>query len=295
MRRTLHWRSADYHEEGLMARKGQSEPPGKPDVPPDVGIELLNKQIEKGRSLLVARPLKSDDNGRWQLLTRNYLEKAFGTGSPNVSNVMDVTSHFYYPMDAGDAWWENSRSEDLATQLTRLEGLVELLDTEIQLRGDRAVTPPTRDETGHRVFLVHGHDEAALQEVARFLERLEQDVIVLREQPNRGRTIIEKFEDYSDVAFAVVLLTPDDRGGQGLDPFEDQRPRARQNVILELGYFLGRLGRNRVCALYQEDVDIPSDYSGVLYVGLDEGGGWRLQLAKELKAAGLPVDMNNAP
>lgn len=277
-----------------MARKGQSEPPGKPEVAPDIGIELLKKQIDKGRSLLAARPLNKDDYGQWQLLTRNYLEKAFGTGSPNVSNVMDVTKHFAYPMNAGEAWWENSRAEDLATQVTRLKGLVELLDTEIQLRGKGTLSPQTREVAGHRVFLVHGHDEAALQEVARFLERLEQDVIVLREQPNRGRTIIEKFEDYSDVAFAVVLLTPDDRGGRALDSFEEQKPRARQNVILELGYFLGRLGRNRVCALYQEDVDIPSDYSGVLYVGLDPGGGWRLQLAKELKAAGLPVDMNKA-
>lgn len=144
---------------------------------------------------------------------------------------------------------------------------------------------------GHRIFFVHGHDEGALHEIARFLERLDQQVIVLREQPNQGRTIIEKFEDYSDVGFAVVLLTPDDRGGaDGAEP----RWRARQNVILELGYFLGRLGRKRVCALYRGDVEIPSDYSGVLYVPIDGAGGWRLQLARELKAAGLPVDMNRA-
>jgi predicted nucleotide-binding protein len=143
------------------------------------------------------------------------------------------------------------------------------------------------------VFLVHGHDEAALHEVARFLEQLDQQVIVLREQPNKGRTIIEKFEDYTDVGFAIVLLTPDDKGGS-VALGDSQRLRARQNVILELGYFLGRLGRSRVCALYVEGVEIPSDYSGVLYVKLDGDGGWRLSLAKELKAAGLPVDMNKA-
>jgi predicted nucleotide-binding protein len=147
---------------------------------------------------------------------------------------------------------------------------------------------------GHKVFLVHGHDEAVLHEVARFLERLKQDVIVLREQANQGRTIIEKFENYAAVGFAVVLLTPDDRGGPIAVPFDKQQPRARQNVILELGYFLGRLGRNRVCALYREGVEIPSDYSGVLYVKLDDGGGWRLILAKEMRAAELPVDMNLA-
>ena len=123
---------------------------------------------------------------------------------------------------------------------------------------------------------------------------LEQDLIVLREQPNQGRTIIEKFEDYADVGFAVVLLTADDRGGLDSVPYESQERRARQNVILELGYFLGRLGRSRVCALYVEGVQIPSDYSGVLYVKLDTDGAWRLNLAKELNAAGLPVDMNKA-
>jgi predicted nucleotide-binding protein len=141
---------------------------------------------------------------------------------------------------------------------------------------------------------VHGHDDAALHQVARFLERLRLDAIVLREQPNQGRTIIEKFEDYSDVRFAVVLLTPDDRGGPALATSDTHQPRARQNVILELGYFLGRLGRDHVCALYSHGVEIPSDCSGVLYVALDSAGGWRLALAKELQAARLSVDMNRA-
>ena len=141
---------------------------------------------------------------------------------------------------------------------------------------------------------MHGHDEGALHEVARFLEKIDQDVVVLREQANQGRTIVEKFEDLGDVAFAVVLLTPDDRGGPADGPLDEQEFRARQNVIMELGYFLGRLGRQRVCALFREGVEIPSDYSGVLYVGLTADGGWRMELAKELKAAGLAVDMNKA-
>ena len=119
-----------------------------------------------------------------------------------------------------------------------------------------------------------------MQAVARFLEHLDQKVIILREQPNKGRTIIEKFEEYADVGFAVILLTPDDRGGAADAPYENQRLRSRQNVILELGYFLGRLGRSRVCALYAEGVEIPSDYSGVLYVMLDAGGAWRLRLKR---------------
>jgi predicted nucleotide-binding protein len=277
-----------------VPRKRHPEPPEEPEVDPGAGIRLLNGQIGKGRDLLASRPLAKDAYSQWELLTRNYLEKAFGRGSPNVASVRDVGKYGGFPGNAGEQWWENHRAESLTTQLTRLEGLVELLETELQLRGSSAITRPEPAATGHRLFLVHGHDQAVLQEVARFLERLDQDIIILREQPNKGRTIIEKFEDYSDVGFAVILLTSDDRGGSASATLEEQRPRARQNVILELGYFLGRLGRSRVCALYREGVEIPSDYSGVLYLKLDPEGGWRLQLAKELRAAGLPVDMNKA-
>ena len=157
-----------------------------------------------------------------------------------------------------------------------------------------ALLPDYEKASGNKVFLVHGHDERAIHETARFLEKLDVEVVILREQPNSGRTIIEKFVDYSDVTFAVVLLTGDDRGGVVTASFDAHRLRARQNVILELGFFLGRLGRMRVCALYQEGVEIPSDYSGVIFTAVDAAGAWRLALAKELKAAGLPIDMNKA-
>ena len=108
-----------------------------------------------------------------------------------------------------------------------------------------------------------------------------------------GKTIIEKLEHYSDVGYAVVLLTPDDEGRKKAEG-ENLRDRARQNVLLELGYFTGKLGRSRVCALHRGSVEIPTDYLGMLYVPLDEAGGWQLRLAKELKAAGFDIDMNKA-
>lgn len=95
------------------------------------------------------------------------------------------------------------------------------------------------------------------------------------------------------LTFAVVLLTPDDIGAAGADPDKLQR-RARQNVLLELGYFIGKLNRKHVCALYVGPLELPSDYLGVGYVALDPGGGWRLQLARELRTAGFAVDMNLA-
>jgi predicted nucleotide-binding protein len=143
-----------------------------------------------------------------------------------------------------------------------------------------------------KVFVAHGHDEGAREKIARFLERLDFAPIILHEQASRGRTVIEKVEDHSDVGFAVVLLTPDDEGcKRGGTP----QPRARQNVVLELGYFVGRLGRAHVCALKRgDDLEIPSDFEGVLYLPFDSSDGWKLGLGRELQAAGFQIDWDKA-
>jgi predicted nucleotide-binding protein len=144
-----------------------------------------------------------------------------------------------------------------------------------------------------KVFVVHGHDGEVKQAVARFLERLDLQPIILHEQENRGRTIIEKFEANTDVVFAVVLLTPDDVG-QDVQAKGEPNPRARQNVILELGFFLGKLGRANVCALYKGQVELPSDVDGVIYIPYDAHDGWKSKLAREIKAAGITLDLNKA-
>lgn len=140
-----------------------------------------------------------------------------------------------------------------------------------------------------RIFVVHGHDEGARQTVARFIERIGFEAIILSEQANQGRTIIEKIEAHGDVGFAVVLLTPDDVGGKEA---QSLRPRARQNVLLELGYFIAKLGRERVCTLSKGDLEIPTDFAGVVWEPLDVGGAWKTALARELKASGYPIDWN---
>jgi len=266
---------------------------GIPQLGPEQAIPLLRTQVDKASQLLASRPLGSDAYSSWELVTINILEKAFGDNSPNVSNVQSVGKYGAFPAFAGEDWWEQHRSQSLQTQKTRVQALIDLLETEAQLQSSGQISPQSHLH-GSKIFLVHGHDERVLHETARFLEHLKQVVVVLREQPNQGRTIIEKFENYAEVGFSVVLLTGDDRGAANAIKYEEQRLRARQNVILELGYFLGKLGRSRVCALYTAGVEIPSDYSGVLFIEFDAAGGWRLQLAKELKAAGLPVDMNLA-
>ena len=149
-------------------------------------------------------------------------------------------------------------------------------------------TPLVPDRPG-AVFLVHGRDEGRKQEVARWLERVGLEPVILHERPNAGRTIIEKFsEEANGVGYAVVLATGDDEGRLRDEARLETRPR--QNVILELGFFLGKLGRDRVSVLRAPDVELPSDYHGVLYIELDLRGAWKLQLAQELQAAGLSVD-----
>ncbi len=145
----------------------------------------------------------------------------------------------------------------------------------------------------NKVFLVHGQDNEAKQTVARFLEKLGLEVIILHEKRNAGMTIIEKFEKYSDVAYAVVLLTPDDLGTAKAEK-DKLKSRARQNVIFELGYFIGKLGRENVCALLKGDLERPSDYDGIIYIGLDPIDAWHLLIAKEIKGAGLNIDLNKA-
>lgn len=154
-----------------------------------------------------------------------------------------------------------------------------------------SIQPQPSLPISNKVFIVHGHDAEVRESVARFLERIGLQAIILHEQANQGRTVIEKVEANGDVGFAVVLLTPDDIGcAKGGEP----EPRARQNVLLELGYFIGRLGRSRVCALKRGELEIPSDFAGIVWESMDSGSGWKLSLARELKAAGHQVDLNKA-
>ncbi|MFY9822935.1 MAG: TIR domain-containing protein [Thermoanaerobaculia bacterium] len=149
----------------------------------------------------------------------------------------------------------------------------------------RALTP--------RVFVAHGHDLGAKEEVVRLLRAFKLRPVVLSEEADSGRTIIEKIEDYSDVAFSIVLLTPDDIGGTNLN---DLTPRARQNVIFELGYFFAKLGRRKVVALSKkkgdQKIEVPSNYSGILYLEMDPTRGWKMRLAEEMAAAGFEIDFN---
>ena len=168
-------------------------------------------------------------------------------------------------------------TENLASGEANVSSAVDGAGTEIRIRSKS-------------VFVVHGHNEAMKQTVARYVEGLGLHPIILHEQVNKGYTIIEKFErNAAQAGFAVVLMSADDEGGPANKP-ELRRPRARQNVVVELGYFTGLLGRSKVCVLVSDDLEIPSDYLGVVYTKFDLLGAWKMDLAKELTSAGYVIN-----
>jgi predicted nucleotide-binding protein len=216
------------------------------------------------------------DYDGWSQRATEFLRKALDGATAKEFSEMSGYS---------ESWWI-ARGQ----QVGMLEGIAAFRSDSSGQPDSAGSSAPAPIVASKRVFLVHGHDSDAKQTVARFLERLGLEPIILHEQANEGRTVIEKIEAFSEVGFAVVLLTPDDVGA-AKDDAANVKQRARQNVVLELGYFLGKLRRNRVCALYKTGVEIPSDYQGVLYTELDAKGAWRTSLAQELSNARLPIKL----
>ncbi|WP_443749626.1 TIR domain-containing protein [Asticcacaulis solisilvae] len=227
-----------------------------------------NHEEELGIVIALTDHFADENDGSWP--PENFSHTFFYNGNNITSNLQHMVSEIYVPF-----------ARDFIDYVKQRTGAKE------------AALLPTRklDPASRKVFVVHGHDEGAKEATARFLEALDFEPIILHEQASRGRTIVEKIEEHGDVGFAVVLLTPDDVGAHK-DHSTDLKPRARQNVLLELGYFMGRLGRSRVVALKRGDVEVPSDFEGVVYVGYDSGNGWKQDLGKELDAAGYEIDWN---
>lgn len=173
-------------------------------------------------------------------------------------------------------------------KLRRIGFRVENADDELD---DQEVETFLQDGSTPRVFIVHGHDKVRRMEVSSFVASLKLVPITLADEPSEGKTVIEKLVDNGGTAFAIVLLTPDDEGrlrkrktGKREVPLQQ---RARQNVIFEMGYFVARLGRGKVCALFVPPLEIPSDIEGVIKIRFDRGEKWKSELQKELAKARL--------
>ena len=147
-------------------------------------------------------------------------------------------------------------------------------------------------EMNNKVFIVHGHDMGRRDEVEQLLRRIGLEPIILMNEPNRGLTLIEKIEQYTDVSYGIMLYSGCDQGKEK-GSTKRYRLRARQNVIFEHGYLMSKLGRGNVAALVDAGVETPGDLSGLVYISLEDAN-WKNYLMKELIAAGFSFNATNA-
>jgi predicted nucleotide-binding protein len=260
------------------------------------GIERLQDRISELEAfdLNTVRRGSTPELEGLEVAIKDTLARCFGESTSTYNHFQGAAQLTYYPRVWGDSDhidYAGPIERNIKTAIALLSQAQrtlkeDLADYEHESNGASS-EGAVSEVLSRRVFVVHGHDDGSRETVARFLEKLGFEAVILHEQANQGRTVIEKVEAYGDVGFAVVLLTPDDEGCvRGGTP----EPRARQNVILELGYFIGRLGRGKVCALKRGALEIPSDYAGVVYESME--GNWQQALGRELQEAGHEIDWN---
>lgn len=255
------------------------------------GKKIKERRLNSEADLEQAR----EERTKWSRYNIEYLTRAFDNESLALEyqavpqwGVIRMSPTFFQHVEGF--------IETVSRQITVLQSIMERLELipESLPHSQVQAVPSSVTLSKSAVFIVHGRDDSAKTEVARFVEKLSLEAVILHEQANEGLTIIEKFERHAaTVGCAVVLLTPDDVAAPKATP-EDLKARARQNVILELGYFCGALTRAKVCVMYWPGVELPSDIHGLTYIPYDPQGGWHLPLARELKRAGLAVDANGA-
>lgn len=240
-------------------------------------VEEIDTLISKG----VAS--SSPEFQAWKAKTERFLIKEYGQDSYEIQNFKKYRFTLsIYPLGTPNYEFVAACKRDLervkAVFLTYLEEMQESPET---------VDSTIDVENFSSVFVVHGHNEVLKQDVARLIERQGLRAVILHEQPNQGATLIEKFENNSDVGAAICLFTADDTGkAKKEDALKD---RARQNVVFEAGFFMGSLGRDRVIILAEQGIELPSDLKGVVYTGTSS---WQLDVLRELRAMGFVIDYN---
>ena len=257
-----------------------------------IGQELLDENIENNETFSKSRQTFSE----WSDYNLELLKQSFNLphneywrsydNAGNFIGIMTITMDSR-PNPAKDLQEFKSRIASKLDNLIKLKNKIDLLKSNVE---DIKIETKQKQELNmSQVFIVHGHDELVKIETARFIEKLGFEPIILHEQASSGKTVIEKIESYSNVGFGIVLYTPCDLGSKKGEE-TNLNARARQNVVFEHGYLIGKIGRENVCALVHKSVETPNDISGVVYIPLN--GSWKIELAKELRNSGYPVNMN---
>lgn len=253
-------------------------------------IELIKSLIEQIKTLNYG---VSDELDAFQRRAKMIVGIVFGESHNYVSEMSNMaftprmlTSRSFTTDELIRSWQRGIRNSTnlLNTMIEELELRAKFENKPVGLQSQ------PRETFSNRIFVVHGRNEEMKQTVSRTIEKLGLEPVILHEQANKGNTVIEKFEEYSDVGFAVVLLSGDDKGYLKAQTSKSSKTRARQNVIFEMGFFIGKLGRKQVLLLLETDVERPSDIDGLVYTAYDgTDGRWRLELVRELKICGYDV------
>lgn len=252
--------------------------------------EKLKKLIEETDEL-IKKGITNDDPefDAWEMRVKRFLVKMFGSQS------METQKFESTPFWIGDYTFDTPAAEIHKKNINAcrrgLETTKLILETYLDdLVNEKETAPHTEHQPPKdmsKVFIVHGHDGELKEAVARAIEKQNIEAIILSEHANTGRTIIEKFEQNSDVGCAIFLFTADDIG-KAKDE-KEEKARARQNVVFEAGYFMGKLGREHTVLIAESEIEMPSDLKGVVYTNKSN---WLLELHQELNAMGYIIDLN---
>lgn len=245
--------------------------------------EKLKQIIDEIPSLISANTLSTDAVFKaWKTKAERFLLHKYGENSYEYTNFNSTLFTIKY-------WRHNLTKSDYCKACqSDLETTQKIFQTYLDEMTEEGIKSLPNQQTNYsKIFIVHGHDGELRESVARVIEKQGIEAIILSEQANQGKTIIEKFENNSDVGGAVCLFTADDLGRKKAE--KEEHSRARQNVVFEAGYFMGKRGRDRIVILADEGVELPSDLSGIVYTHTKN---WQFDLLKELKSMGYQVDTN---
>lgn len=279
------------HKETATLNISNADFAGKLEKRIEIGEEIFNRNILTEQELTTAK-------SNYRLWTDYNLEMLKQVFSIEKNDYMGSYDHAGYSFlgQIGEVQGNplqtfknlvNYKLDNLKSLLTRAE----LLRYQAPNNTTLSIATPTKTLSKTEVFIVHGHDEGAKSKTARFIEKLGLKPIILHEQASGSKTVIEKIEAYSNVGFGIVLYTPCDIGAKKEDN-PSLKNRARQNVVFEHGFLIGKIGRENVCALVKNDIETPNDISGVVYVKMDDEDAWHIKIARELRNSGYEIDMN---
>jgi len=267
------------------------------------GNELINFSVKNkylfGQDNEIKKNHFISEYNIWNKFNIKFLEESFDTIDNKYKEEYIKAS--YYGSNRTVDYGDNAErlTKNFIEQVTILKSFIEILqfistieEIKVETKNNMKDDMKTENKLTNKIFIVHGHKNEIKETVARTLDKLRLEPIILHEQANQGRTLIEKFEkNSSDVNFAIILLTADDEGKAKKET--EYKNRARQNVVFEMGYFMGMLKRKKVFLLLENGVEKPSDLDGIVYTNIDEKGYWKYELVKELKEIGYNVSADN--